>query len=133
MVAKSFYQRSRIDYHEIFSPIVKLTTIRTVLSIYLAHGWSICQLDVNNVFLLNTLSEEVFVDARSTGKNVSPIFPTKDVRTGCLDTPSEAQVKKLKPAIRGCPILDVKKKTPSLCVYMHTYLDVELDEGFYRV
>ncbi|WJZ85348.1 hypothetical protein VitviT2T_004888 [Vitis vinifera] len=38
LVAKKFYQRSRIDYHEIFSPIVKLTTIRTVLSIYLAHG-----------------------------------------------------------------------------------------------
>lgn len=37
------------------------------------------------------------VDVRSTGSNASPIFSTKDVRRGYPDTPSEAQVKRLKP------------------------------------
>ncbi|KAL6324761.1 hypothetical protein AAG906_018288 [Vitis piasezkii] len=33
-----FHQRSRIDYHDTFNLVVKLTTIRAVLSIVLSHG-----------------------------------------------------------------------------------------------
>jgi len=37
MIVKEFQQREGIDFTKIFSPIVKLTTIRSVLSIVTAE------------------------------------------------------------------------------------------------
>jgi len=38
-----------------------LTTVQTVLSLTLFGGWAIHQIDVNNVFLQGTITEEVFM------------------------------------------------------------------------
>lgn len=51
LVAKGFKQRYGIDYEDTFSPVVKATTIRTVLR----------QLDVKNVFLHGILEEDVYM------------------------------------------------------------------------
>jgi hypothetical protein len=51
LVAKGFDQQSGIDYTEIFSPIIKASTIRVVLTLAVHFDWTIRQLDVFNAFL----------------------------------------------------------------------------------
>lgn len=50
LVVKGFKQRYGIDYEDTFSPVVKVATIRLILSIVISRGWSLRQLDVQNPF-----------------------------------------------------------------------------------
>lgn len=61
LVAKGFSQEEDIDYNETFSSVVKPTMIRLVFSLVVPHKWTLCQLDVNNVFLHSDLQEQVFM------------------------------------------------------------------------
>lgn len=61
LVAKGFSQWLGIDYTDTLSHIVKSTIVRTVLSIVVAKGWNLRQIDVQNVFLHGTLEDEVYM------------------------------------------------------------------------
>jgi hypothetical protein len=61
LVAKGFKQQYVIDYEDTFSPVIKSTTIRIVLSIAVSKGWYLRQLDVQNVFLHGNLKEDVYM------------------------------------------------------------------------
>ena len=59
MVAKGFHQQPGIDYDEIFSPVIKPTTVRIILTIAAHFQWPLRQLDISNAFLHGFLKEDV--------------------------------------------------------------------------
>ena len=55
LVARGFSQEYGQDYDQTFSPVAKMATIRTIISLAACKGWRLWQLDVKNAFLYGDL------------------------------------------------------------------------------
>ncbi len=62
LVAKGYAQTYGIDYEETYNLIAKMTTVRAIIIMLVAKGWSLHQMDVKNVFLHGDLQEEVYME-----------------------------------------------------------------------
>ena len=62
LVIKGYNQTDGIDYQETFSPVVKMVTVRSIISLAAAEHWIIYQMDVYNGFLQGDLFEEVYME-----------------------------------------------------------------------
>ncbi|XP_020270803.1 FBD-associated F-box protein At4g10400-like [Asparagus officinalis] len=54
-------EKEGIDYTDIFAPVVKLNTIRTMMSIVAIEDLHLEQLDVKTIFLYGYLEEEIYM------------------------------------------------------------------------
>ncbi|CAI7809781.1 unnamed protein product [Closterium sp. NIES-53] len=61
LVAKGYQQKEKVEYKELFAPVVKPTTLRTLLAGAAIKGWVVKQMDVTTTFLNGVLEEEIFM------------------------------------------------------------------------
>ena len=62
LVCRGFLQTYGVDYYDIFSPVSKQATLRTLLAYAAANDLEIEQIDINVAFLNADLDETVYVD-----------------------------------------------------------------------
>lgn len=61
LVAKGYSQEHGVDYNEVYAPVARMDTIRSILSTAARKGWNILQLDVKSAFLYWVLEEDVYI------------------------------------------------------------------------
>ena len=61
LVVKGYAQKEGINFNEIFSPVVRLTTVRVVLAMCATFDLHLEQLDVKTTFLHGDLKEEIYM------------------------------------------------------------------------
>ncbi|UYV78459.1 hypothetical protein LAZ67_16001473 [Cordylochernes scorpioides] len=61
LVAKGYSQKYGIDYEETFAPVVRHSTIRTVLALAVEYDLLVHQMDVQSAFLNGDVKEEIYM------------------------------------------------------------------------
>ena len=62
VIAKGYSQLEGIDYHEVFSPMVKNTSIRLILAMVALDDLELEQLNVKTIFLHGNLEERIYME-----------------------------------------------------------------------
>lgn len=62
LVVRGFTQQYGVDYKETFSPVMRFTSVRAILSIAASTKMKIIQFDVNTAFLNGELEEIVYMN-----------------------------------------------------------------------
>ena len=60
-MVNGFAQKKGIHFDDIFSPVVKMTSIRTILSLVIAEDLHLEKLYVKSTLLLGDLEEEIYM------------------------------------------------------------------------
>ena len=60
-MVKGFKQECKIDYNEVFLPIVKMTTLQSVDVLVAIEDMNLHQMDVNKTFIYKNLHEELYL------------------------------------------------------------------------
>ena len=61
-VVSGFSQKEGIDYGDIFTPVARYTTMRSIIALAATQGWSLHQMDVKTAILHGAIKEEVYVE-----------------------------------------------------------------------
>ena len=132
LVTRGFSQAYGLDYHETFSPVACLSSIRVLFSITLDQSWPLHQLDVSNAFLYGDLAEEVFMEQPpgyvAQGES-SEVCLLKKAIYGLKQSP-RAWLHKFSQLLFSCGFVStvsdptvMRKRTPHGCVILAVYVD----------
>ena len=125
LVVKGFRQKQGIDFDEIFSPVVKLTSIQVVLGLVASMNLEIEQLDVKIAFLNGDLEEEIYM-LQSEGFEVKGkqhmVCRLKKILYGLKQAPRHWH-KKFDSFMMNH---GYQKKVADHCVYIRKFLDDKL-------
>lgn len=72
LVAKRFTQVEGVNFHETFAPVAKLVAVHCLLTVVVAKGWEIHQMDVHNAFLHGDLDKEVYMSLPPSFRSSGP-------------------------------------------------------------
>ena len=61
LVGRGFVQREAIDFEEVFTPVVRMESVRLLLALAAAKDWRVHHLDIKSTFLNGELAETAFV------------------------------------------------------------------------
>lgn len=61
MIERGYTQEERIDYNEVFSPVVKHSSIQILLAIVAQFDLKLVHLDVKTAFLHRDLEEKIYM------------------------------------------------------------------------
>ncbi|KAK9200159.1 hypothetical protein WN944_015355 [Citrus x changshan-huyou] len=109
LVAKGFTQRKGVDFNEVFSPVVKYSSIRLLLALSAFHDLELEQMDVKTAFLHGSLDEEIFM-AQPEGFIKSGSEDKEEVKKFKVELSTEFEMKDLGAAtkILGMQIIRVR-------------------------
>jgi len=62
LVAKGFSQVEGLDFHQVFSPVVRFETVRLMLVLATLENWYITGLDVWSAYLYGKLNKEIYME-----------------------------------------------------------------------
>ena len=62
LVAKGFRQKEFIDYNEVFAPVGKYATFRTLMALVTNDDMELHQLDIKTAFLQGYLDEDIYIE-----------------------------------------------------------------------
>ncbi|GAU31045.1 hypothetical protein TSUD_214810 [Trifolium subterraneum] len=132
LVAKGYSQQHGIDYNEVFAPVARWDTIRTVLALLASKGWNVYQLDVKSAFLHGELIENVYIEQplgyQKEGKN--KVYKLRKALYGLKQAPrawySKIETYFAQAKFTKCPYeptLFVKQDTEGRMLIVSLYVD----------
>ena len=62
LVARGNHQCPGIDYGELFSPVMHLESLRTILALVAVRNLDVIQFDITSAYLHGTFKEEVYIE-----------------------------------------------------------------------
>ena len=89
MVAKGYAQQYGIDYNEVFAPVARWDTVRSILSVAACKNWNVYQLDVKSAFIHGELIETVYIEqpAEYQREGDDKVFKLKKALYGLKQAP----------------------------------------------
>ena len=78
-VAKGYTQRFGIDYFETFAPVVRIQTLRIIMSLAMTYGWHLMHCNIRTAYLYGEMDTEAYLEQPEGFKKCIEGIDSKDV------------------------------------------------------
>ncbi|GJY31823.1 retrotransposon protein, putative, ty1-copia subclass [Tanacetum coccineum] len=118
LVAHGFTQRAGIDYNEVFSPVVRHTSIRVILALTACKDYELEQLDVKTAFLHGNLEEVIYMRQSSGYEQGNKVCLLKKSLYGLKQSPRQRYKRFNEYMLSN----GFKRSSYDSCVYYRSYV-----------